>query len=684
MEHDIFISYRRSNWLTARFIKAELEKRGYKVFLDKESIEKGMFPEQLYRGIEESLNVIVVLAPDTLDRCYDEGDWVRKEISHSLQMNKNIVPYMLENFNWPRDLPDDIEALSQTEGVKESSEYPNAAMDRIVELLGTNKRTDVAMSVKTTIDKKEYNTNKIRITGGCGLLQECIISNKLGSNIFLNSLSVKMVEEDEATHIYYVLKYTSELVRKVINESVLFESEVPWHIFANKETEGRLEVYDSSARVLKIDELFSDDGISFSESTDGLYLPEHSNVMVVIPYELAFDFKGGKYKGDILDSKRHGRGIMLYDDGRKYEGEWKNNQREGKGMMTFADGEVYEGEWKDDTYDGRGILRYADGSARYEGTYKAGAWEGYGVYFFKNGRKYEGEWKNNKYDGKGILRGADGSIRYEGAYKAGTREGYGVSIYDEGEYDGEWKNDQREGRCIMTFADGQVYDGEWKNDAYEGYGVLIFKDGGSYEGNWKNNKRNGKGILKKPDGSVAYDGEWEEDTFDGHGLRVFEDGSKYEGEFKKGISDGHGVLRYADGSLEYDGEWKNGRANGYGIIANTNGIKYSGLFVDGVSKIWSLYQKVITQCESESNDAVIVSTLEELLQEAMKPREFKGKMETNIRAYNNLKEKITERKSELFNTTVKEGNKNSPNFRIIERYRKCLEYIELWKKNLDN
>lgn len=43
----------------------------------------------------------------------------------------------------------------------------------------------------------------------------------------------------------------------------------------------------------------------------------------------------------------HGRGTLIWRDGKRYEGNFVNDKREGHGIFRWKDGRVYEGEWKD-------------------------------------------------------------------------------------------------------------------------------------------------------------------------------------------------------------------------------------------------------------------------------------------------------------------------------------------------
>ena len=56
---------------------------------------------------------------------------------------------------------------------------------------------------------------------------------------------------------------------------------------------------------------------------------------------------GSKYKGEMKDGKRHGRGVFVRPDGMKYEGEWRNDKPGGQGTITSPDGKQRSGIWED-------------------------------------------------------------------------------------------------------------------------------------------------------------------------------------------------------------------------------------------------------------------------------------------------------------------------------------------------
>lgn len=137
VKRDIFISYRREGGDDlARILYLELSMRGYSVFYDLETLENGKFNEALYWYIEQCTDFLLILPPNSLDRCQNEGDWVRQEIAHALKHHKNIVPVMLPGFVMPEDhaLPEDIRECVKHNGVncKDDKSTYTGMVDKIV------------------------------------------------------------------------------------------------------------------------------------------------------------------------------------------------------------------------------------------------------------------------------------------------------------------------------------------------------------------------------------------------------------------------------------------------------------------------------------------------------------------------------------------------------------------------
>ena len=92
-KYDVFISYRRDGGVDyARMIYLELKGRGYNCFFDYNSLRSGKFNDEIFRAIDECRYFILVLSNGALERCMNEGDWVRREIEFAISKGKDIIP----------------------------------------------------------------------------------------------------------------------------------------------------------------------------------------------------------------------------------------------------------------------------------------------------------------------------------------------------------------------------------------------------------------------------------------------------------------------------------------------------------------------------------------------------------------------------------------------------------------
>ena len=154
MSYDIFISYRREGGDTlAQLIYDRLTDRGYRVFLDIESLRSGKFNEKLLSVIEECKDVVVILPPGGLDRCSNEDDWVYLELSHAIKTGKNILPVMMKGFVWPDKLPENLRELPDFNGIQDSKDYFDAVIDKMTSLL----RSRPVMFHKFRKTQKKYD-----------------------------------------------------------------------------------------------------------------------------------------------------------------------------------------------------------------------------------------------------------------------------------------------------------------------------------------------------------------------------------------------------------------------------------------------------------------------------------------------------------------------------------------------
>ena len=135
-KYDVFISYRRQGGeQTAKIICDRLMDSGYHVFYDVEALRSGAFNTKLYSVIDECHDVIVVLSQNSLDRCNDENDWVRLEITHALKTGKNVIPVFLRGFAFPEILAEDIAPLRYQNGLEANSEFFDAFITKLKSFL---------------------------------------------------------------------------------------------------------------------------------------------------------------------------------------------------------------------------------------------------------------------------------------------------------------------------------------------------------------------------------------------------------------------------------------------------------------------------------------------------------------------------------------------------------------------
>ena len=139
MQYQVFISYRRSSGENlAQLLYFRLQQDGYNVFFDVESMRSGKFNEQIYHHISQCDDFLLVLSPNSLDRCNHIDDWVRLEIECALKNKKNIIPILGRDFVFPDNLPDSIENIRYYQGVTASSEFFDEVIRKIENMLVSN------------------------------------------------------------------------------------------------------------------------------------------------------------------------------------------------------------------------------------------------------------------------------------------------------------------------------------------------------------------------------------------------------------------------------------------------------------------------------------------------------------------------------------------------------------------
>jgi tetratricopeptide (TPR) repeat protein len=136
IEKTVFLSYRRTNVPWALAIFQNLNQHGYDVFFDYNGIASGDFERIILGNITARAHFLVLLTPSALERCGEPGDWLRREIETALDGWRNIVPLMLEGFDFgtptiASQLTGKLEALKGYNGLSIPPEYFMEAMKRL-------------------------------------------------------------------------------------------------------------------------------------------------------------------------------------------------------------------------------------------------------------------------------------------------------------------------------------------------------------------------------------------------------------------------------------------------------------------------------------------------------------------------------------------------------------------------
>jgi tetratricopeptide (TPR) repeat protein len=138
VEKTVFLSYRRTNAPWALVIYKDLTHHGYDVFFDYTGIASGDFESAIVENIKARAHFLIVLTPSALEHFDDPQDWLRREVETALETQRNIVPLMVEGFDFgapgvSNKLTGKLASLKNYNGMGVSVEYFDAAMQKLRE-----------------------------------------------------------------------------------------------------------------------------------------------------------------------------------------------------------------------------------------------------------------------------------------------------------------------------------------------------------------------------------------------------------------------------------------------------------------------------------------------------------------------------------------------------------------------
>lgn len=102
------------------------------------------------------------------------------------------------------------------------------------------------------------------------------------------------------------------------------------------------------------------------------------------------------YEGTFHQGKFSGQGVLTIEGKGTYEGRFLDGHFDGKGKFSWScGGKMYVGTWKYSKFHGKGMMMWADGR-KFCGEYQNGFKHGKGVCFFSSGKNIKGIWNNGR------------------------------------------------------------------------------------------------------------------------------------------------------------------------------------------------------------------------------------------------------------------------------------------------
>lgn len=228
---DIFISYRRDGGIDiARNFWNALKERDYYSFFDLDAIRSGEFPLIIYENILKSDNFMIILSKNSLDRCISsDDDWVRKELSKALELEKNIIPIICKGFEFPNNLPKDIEKIADIQAVTYDGVNFADALNKVISRLLDDKGESLKLTKNRNISNTFYEDGnmseeeKSRIRAdflSCQILEKEIFSRLLADKDDIVLFNPAIYEIDcymekynhkEISHVYGLMNSQDEV-----------------------------------------------------------------------------------------------------------------------------------------------------------------------------------------------------------------------------------------------------------------------------------------------------------------------------------------------------------------------------------------------------------------------------------------------------------------------------------------
>lgn len=204
MNYENFISYRRKDTsLEVKNLYDASLKRGHSTFCDIYSLGSGKFDEELQNVIDGCTNFILVLGPQSLDKCIDESDWLYKEINEAIEKKKNIIcVFTSRSFEFPETLPSQIDNIRYQNGLVFDIFYFDAFLDKLVSLFFASKETHSVSDesrdfviIDDVLVKYVGNAQIVNIPNNVKIIGKCAFKDHTKITKIIFHDSIKLIDE---------------------------------------------------------------------------------------------------------------------------------------------------------------------------------------------------------------------------------------------------------------------------------------------------------------------------------------------------------------------------------------------------------------------------------------------------------------------------------------------------------
>ncbi len=142
IRRSVFISYRRqSGYEFAHLVDVELRARGLRTFIDVADSDPGRFWAQAQAAIHSCCALVLICTNGSFENKPGD-DWVLREVTEAMALNRPIVPVFSQDFKLPTALPPLLAQAIEYNGVSMDTQFHVAAFDHLSQLVGGRKRSE--------------------------------------------------------------------------------------------------------------------------------------------------------------------------------------------------------------------------------------------------------------------------------------------------------------------------------------------------------------------------------------------------------------------------------------------------------------------------------------------------------------------------------------------------------------